>query len=134
MSIEDGVRIRIAVVDDERMLLNVFSSLMKQYHYHADFFSNPQKALEVIYNDPLRYSLVLTDIRMPQMDGIVFAKRIRDILPKMPIMFMTGDLSDGLREQALALGNVAFLEKPFPLEETLRDSIPKFLNNRDGAS
>ncbi len=131
MSIEGGAGIRIAVVDDEKMLLNVFSSLMKQYNYHADFFSNPQKALEMIIDDPARYKLVITDIRMPQMDGITFAKRIRAIIPKLPIMFMTGEVSDESREQALALGNVAFLEKPFPLEETLKVSIPMFLGKTE---
>ena len=128
MPTQDGTKIKIAVVDDEKLLLNVFSSLMKQYDYHADFFSNPEKALDKIMDDPARYNLVLTDILMPQMNGITFAKRIRAIIPKLPIMFMTGDVSEELRDQALALGNVAFLEKPFPLEETLREAIPKFLS------
>ena len=130
MPSEGGVAIRIAVIDDEKLLLNVFSSLMKQYNYHADFFSNPEKALAKIMDDPARYNLVLTDIRMPQMDGISFAKRVRAVIPKLPIMFMTGDMTDQTRDQAMALGNVAFLEKPFPLEETLRESIPKFLNTK----
>ena len=42
-------------------------------------------------------------------------------------MFMTGDVSEELREQALSLGRVTFLEKPFPLEQTLRVEVPKFL-------
>lgn len=127
MSAEDLSKLRIAVVDDEKMLLSVFSSLMRQFHYHADFFSNPSKALEAIVADPNRYSLVISDIKMPEMDGIVFAKKIRFVLPNMPILFMTGHVSDELREDALSLGNVEFLEKPFPLEATLKDVIPKFL-------
>lgn len=126
----EGQEIRIAVVDDERMLLNVFSSLMRQFHYHADFFSNPVKALEAILADPTRYNLVISDIRMPEMDGIVFAKKIRFMLPKLPIMFMTGEVTDEVRAQAMELGNVEFLEKPFPLEATLRDVIPRFISKQ----
>ena len=122
-----GIKARIAVVDDEKMLLQVFSSLLRQYHYQADFFSNPMNALEAIINDPGRYALVVTDIRMPQLDGIAFVKKIRFVLPKMPIIFMTGDLSDELKTEALKLGNVVFLEKPFPLEATLKETIPKLL-------
>lgn len=131
MAEEEKVRVRIAVVDDEKMLLHVFSSLMRQYHLHADFFSNPIKARDEIIGNPGRYQLVITDIRMPEMDGVKFAKEIRFVLPKMPVMFMTGDMTDEVKESAEALGNVAFLEKPFPLEATLRDVIPKFLGLKD---
>jgi CheY-like chemotaxis protein len=127
MAAEDLSKLRIAVVDDEKMLLSVFSSLMRQFHYHADFFSNPIKALDSILADPGRYNLVISDIKMPEMDGIEFAKKIRFVLPKMPILFMTGHVSDELREEALGLGNVEFLEKPFPLESTLKEVIPRFL-------
>ncbi len=123
----EKARLRIAVVDDERMLLHVFSSLMRQYHYHSDFFSSPVKALDMIIGNPGRYQLVITDIRMPEMDGISFVKKIRYVLPNLPIMFMTGELTDDLKEACEALGNVAFLEKPFPLEATLKEAIPKFL-------
>ena len=127
MALEDPIRIRIAVVDDEKLLLQVFSSLMRQYRYHADFFSNPLKAMDAIVANPARYQLVMVDIRMPQMDGITFAKKIRYVLPNLPVMFMTAFVSEEVREQAAALGNVAFLEKPFPLEVTLKEVIPKFL-------
>ncbi|MBI2094947.1 MAG: response regulator [Candidatus Omnitrophica bacterium] len=122
------VKVRIAVVDDEKMLLQVFSSLLRQHHYQADFFSNPLNALEAITNDPARYSLVIADIRMPQLDGITFVKKIRFLLPKMPVVFMTGDPSPELKTEVLKLGNVIFLEKPFPLEATLKETIPKLLN------
>ncbi len=127
MANEPGVKVRIAVVDDEKMLLHVFSSLMRQYHFHSDFFSSPVKALDEIIGNPGRYQLVLSDIRMPEMDGIAFGKRIRHVLPDLPIMFMTGEVTDELKEAGEALGKVEFLEKPFPLEATLKDVIPKFL-------
>lgn len=127
MTNADGIRARIAVVDDEKLLLQVFSSLMRQYHYQADFFSNPLNAIDAIISDPGRYNLVISDIRMPQMDGITFIKKIRFILPNMPVLFMTGDVSEELRQEAMTMGNVAFLEKPFPLESTLKEVIPKFL-------
>jgi len=122
--------IRIAVVDDEKMLLSVFSSLMRQFGYHADFFSNPHKALDTILADPRRYQLVISDIMMPQLDGITFAKKVRFVLPDMPILFMTAHASAALEEEALKLGNVVFLEKPFPLEHTLKEVIPKFLSEQ----
>ncbi|MCG3175647.1 MAG: Sensor histidine kinase RcsC [Candidatus Omnitrophica bacterium] len=124
---QEGANIRIAVVDDEKMLLHVFSSLMRQYHYKADFYSSPVKALQEILVDPTRFQLVISDIRMPEMDGLTFAKKIRDVIPNFPILFMTGEVNDEVRQEAMKLGNVAFLEKPFPLDQTLRETIPTFL-------
>jgi CheY-like chemotaxis protein len=123
----DGNSVRIAVIDDEKMLLSVFSSLMRQFGFQADFFSNPVRALDAILSEPGRYQLIISDIRMPEMDGITFAKKVRFVLPKMPIIFMTGEVTDEMRQDALAVGNVEFLEKPFPLEATLRDTIPRLL-------
>ena len=121
-------KIRIAVVDDEKMILNVFSSLMHQFNYDAECFSNPLKALEVILSKPDRYQVIISDIHMPEMEGIDLAKKVREVLPKMPFIFMTGaDVSDQMKKEALELGHVAFLTKPFPLVETLKEVIPKFL-------
>ena len=130
MADSEEPKVRIAVVDDEKLLLQVFSSLMRQFRYYADFFSNPLKALDAIIGNPGRYNLVISDIRMPELDGIAFAKKVRVVLPEMPIMFMTGDVSEQVRRAALELGNVEFLEKPFPLEMTLKEAIPRFLGKQ----
>lgn len=135
MTTHDGGKVvRIAVIDDERMLLQVFSSMIRQCGYQADFFSNPLKALDAILADPGRYQLILTDIRMPEIDGITFAKKVRFVLPELPIIFMTGDVSPDTREQAMAIGNVTFLEKPFPLEATLKEAIPNLLRQKNKES
>ncbi len=119
--------IKIAVVDDERMLLNVFSSIMRQYNYDAHFFSHPVSALNAIILHPDRYKLVITDILMPELDGIEFAKKVREAVPGMPILFMTGDATEEAKRQSQKMGNTVFLEKPFPLEHTLKEVIPKLL-------
>lgn len=123
----DASKVRIAVIDDEKILLQTFSSLMRQFGYNADFFSNAPKALEAVLANPARYNLIITDIKMPEMDGVTFIKKVRGILPNIPIIFMTGGVPEELREAALGLGNVMFLEKPFPLEATLKEAIPKLL-------
>lgn len=122
--------VRIAVIDDDPVILNVFSSLLKQTGYHADFFSSSVPALKAILAYPACYHLVIVDIVMPEGDGISFAKKIRSHLPDLPIMFMTGGVQPEKREEALSLGRVAFLDKPFPLIEELQRHISKFLEER----
>ena len=126
----DASKIRIAVIDDEKILLQTFSSLMRQFGYNADFFSSAPKALESVLANPTRYNLIIADIKMPEMDGITFVKKVRGILPNIPIIFMTGGVSEEMRQAALGVGNVVFLEKPFPLEATLKEAIPKLLGKK----
>lgn len=119
--------VRIAVIDDDHMLLNVFSSLMKRSHYHTHFFSNVAVAFEKITAVKGHFHLVISDIRMPGMDGFEFAKKLRAIEPGLPIILMSGDAPADVKEVVASLGRAAFLEKPFPLESTLKEFIPKFL-------
>jgi DNA-binding response OmpR family regulator len=72
--------------------------------------------------------LVLLDIGLPAGSGLVVAERIQNLVPKYtPIIFLTASRQPGLRDQALALGAVGFLEKPFESEE-LMATIQNALN------
>ena len=122
--------IRIAVVDDEKIILDVFSSLLAQAHYHADFFKDAAEAYRTISAHPDRYDLVVADICMPGEDGIAFAKRIRLSLPKMPVIFMTGYAAEDKKKEALALGNVVFLNKPFILKDAVQKAISTLLDTK----
>lgn len=122
-------KIRLLVLDDEEMMLKAFNRLMvtAQDRYEPEFFSKPEKALEAVKNNPGRYHVVLTDIRMPDMSGMEFVRAVRDCQPDLPIVFMTGFFSQEVKEQALSLKKVVFLEKPFQLLEVLNETIPQLL-------
>ncbi len=122
--------IRLVVVDDDPIILDVFSKMIKQVRYHADFFISPTEALETIMAHPKRYNLMITDICMPQDDGIAFAKKVRAANPDLPVMFMTGGATPEKKEEALSLGRVTFLEKPFPLIQVLGENIALFIENK----
>ena len=119
-------RLRIVIADDEPIIRLDLKKMLEDCGYDVvGEAGDGVRALEAARN--LKPDVIILDIKMPEMDGIAFAKKIRFILPDMPILFMTGHVSDELREEAFSLGNVEFLEKPFPLESTLKEVIPKFL-------
>ncbi len=123
----DLTKLKIAVVDDDKVILKVFSSMMKQMKLNTDFFQNSAEALNAIIMGSVRYDLLITDIVMPSGDGVAFARAIRAVYPNLPIMFMTGYANEEKRNEALSLGHVEFLEKPFPLMDKLRQMITDFL-------
>lgn len=123
--------LRIAVVDDDPLILRTFSSLMGQAGYHSDHFSNAEQAYQAITTRPGRYDLLVVDITMPEGDdGVVFAKKVRGVFPDLPIMFMTGGAEESKRKEAQAMTRSTFLDKPFPLMEVLQSNIEKFVKNR----
>jgi DNA-binding NtrC family response regulator len=118
---------RILVVDDERALLEAFASLMRRFRYEAEFFSDPARAVEAIALDPAAWGLVITDMRMPGLDGLAFVKAVRSLVPGLPVVFMTGFATDELKAAANRLGKVVFLEKPFEFEKVFKETIPGLL-------
>jgi DNA-binding NtrC family response regulator len=122
-----AAKARLLILDDEKDILSAFAGLLQRFSYDAKLFSDPAKALEKIALDPASIDLVMTDIRMPSLDGISFVKTIRSLCPKLPIIFMTAYDTDEVRDQVKCFDKVVFLEKPFVLEKVFTETIPSLL-------
>ena len=120
---------RLAVVDDQQPILWAFSALMKNTEHETDAFLSGKDAFEAIAKSPGRYGLLLVDIYLKDEDGVSFAKKVREIQPGIPIIFMTGNVTEEKKKEALLLGRVTFLEKPFPLVEVIRETIAELVQN-----
>lgn len=120
-------KIKILVVDDEKAILQAFSSRAGGFNYEMEFFLNPATALETLALDPGAYRLIITDMRMPQMDGLTFLKTLRSLCPNLPVIFMTGYVTEELEKAVAQYKKVVFFEKPFPLEKIFKETIPQLL-------
>ena len=84
----------IAIVDDEAELVNLYSEALQMSGYDVSSFSDPLLAYEHIRDNPDKYSLIITDYRMPLMDGLFFATKLADINSKLNIIIMVSDHDD----------------------------------------
>ena len=84
----------IAIVDDEAELVNLYSEALQMSGYDVSSFSDPLLAYEHIRDNPDKYSLIITDYRMPLMDGLFFATRLADINRKLNMIIMVSDHDD----------------------------------------
>jgi CheY-like chemotaxis protein len=111
----------ILVVDDEPWSVKFISDFLRKEGYEVTEASNGAEAIELIDNS--QFDLVLSDVRMPRLDGLALVMHIRSRVPTIPIILMTGAQFD-LTAQ---LYNVPCLSKPLSLDE-LRSNIQRLLS------
>jgi two-component system, cell cycle response regulator CpdR len=117
---------RILVVDDEEPLRGFVSRGLELDGHSVTAASDGLEALELLSAPDADYALLLTDIRMPMMDGIALALAAARERPNMPILLMTGyaDQRERARDLEALIRDV--LTKPFSLaqlRQTVQDAL-----------
>jgi FixJ family two-component response regulator len=108
----------IAVVDDDWRVRESLASLIESAGFTARVYP--------LANDLLRGNLLagtsclITDVRMPGMDGLELQRSVRLERPELPVIFITAHHDDEVERCALAQGAAFFIRKPFDAEELLR--------------
>lgn len=113
----------VLVVDDDASVLFASRRILSRYGYTVFEAPGGEEALQVAREQAPRIDVVLTDIRMPGMDGPTLANQLVALLPAVRIVFMSG-YADGLQE--LKAPGRAFLAKPFTVEQ-LTDTLASVL-------
>lgn len=75
------------------------------------------EALEVLDRQDLEVDVIVSDVIMPGCDGPSWVKQARNVLPEVPVIFMSGYADEEFTEKCLALSNSSFIQKPFSLVE-----------------
>jgi CheY-like chemotaxis protein len=101
----------VLVVDDEPIVLQVFSRLLNEKGLRTRTASNAEEALKLLEEGGI--ACVLADKNMPGMDGIEMLRRVREAQPHCAFIVMTGYASTESAIEALRLGAVDYLQKPF---------------------
>ena len=115
---------RILVIDDDADILNLFSDFLKKEGYGVTSFLDPLKALEEIHRRPQRYSIIITDVRMPGISGIELIRRIRKINHDIKVIIISAFELNGEDLRNIRYDN--FMEKPVHMQY-LAQTIEKIL-------
>ena len=108
----------ILVIDDDLALLDLIADLLAGPERLILKFSSAREGLEVVKREPV--DLILTDINMPDMNGIEFIKKTQEMHITAPIITITAYASTETAIQALRSGAYDYLSKPFAHEELLK--------------
>ena len=98
------------------MVRTVAERALTRHGYTVITADNGEEALEVLERSGDEIVLLISDVVMPMMDGPTMVREARKTRPELPILFMSGYAEEQLRK-SIDLDNVAFLPKPFSVQE-----------------
>jgi len=115
----------VLLIDDDKDVLTVLKRSLELKGINAYDFANPILAVEHFRNNATNYDIVVTDIRMPQMNGFEVARAVKEIRPDIKVVFITAfEVNKSEFEKVLPSTKVdAFITKPVTLSaftETIR--------------
>jgi CheY-like chemotaxis protein len=121
----------ILIIDDDKLIAVTLRRLLTREGYNVTTASSGIKALALIKD--CAFDLIMSDVKMPEMDGIETVKKIREYLAQnkqepIPEIFITAYAREDIYQQALGLNAAGYIEKPFDIKtllETTKEIIEK---------
>ena len=109
----------ILVLDDELDIVTTIKSFLQKHGFHVYVFTDLHLALEHFQINATIYCLIISDIRMPQMNGFEFIKKVKAIKPEVKVFFMTAfEINDIEFRRVLPSTRIdEFIQKPVSLEK-----------------
>lgn len=111
--------IRILLAEDDHDMRRFLAKALQNAGYDVIAFDNGLSAYERIREEP--FTLLLTDIVMPEMDGIELARRATELDPDLKVMFITGFAAVALNPDSNAPKDAKVLSKPFHLKDLVNE-------------
>ncbi|MCZ6689818.1 MAG: sigma-54 dependent transcriptional regulator [Planctomycetota bacterium] len=112
------MKARILIVDDEAAIRNGLSQFLEDEGHEPTAVGDGQAALERIRDEV--YDLVITDLKMPGMDGLSLLEKIHETNPLCQVAVLTGHGTIAVAVEAMKKGALEFIEKPFQLDRVRR--------------
>ena len=109
----------VMVVDDETEIAELFCRFLESSGFNCNYFTDPQLALDNFSKNPNSCCLVILDLRMPGLDGLELARRLRKYNKTIKVILVSGFLMEENidNETVKDVGISAMLEKPFHFKE-----------------
>lgn len=123
-----GERARILVVDDDESIRTVLAAILEEEQYMVDTAQSGEDAIEKTKIQ--LYNLALIDIRLPDMEGTELLTRMKETIPKMRKIIITGYPSLQNAIEAVNKGADAYVMKPFDMAKVLK-TIKEQLEKRE---
>jgi DNA-binding NtrC family response regulator len=109
--------VRVLIVDDEMELVETLVARLKRRGIEARGSPSGREALELVASG--KFDVALVDVKMPGINGIELVRLLKERIPELPVVMLTGHGSAQHAEDGLSLGAYAYLMKPVKLPALL---------------
>lgn len=107
----------VAVIDDDQSVGRMLCRVISAQGFAVQWFRSAEEFLD---SGPARdYACLILDINLPEMSGIELQHRLNDSESDIPIVFVSGQADESIRQQVLTAGAAGFLHKPFSVDALL---------------
>jgi PAS domain S-box-containing protein len=110
----------IVLVEDDDRVRTFSSRVLRSAGYNVIDAGSPSQALKFIQRDGEKIDALLTDVIMPEMDGVELARRVREVRPGTRVLYMSGYTDEVFQEHQLSMEGELLIEKPFTAAGLLR--------------
>lgn len=110
---------RVLLVDDDAAVRSTTRRLLERLDFIVLEAENGIEALEIFHAERASLTVLLSDVRMPRMDGFRLAREVRAVDPTFPILFISGFDAQKHKDRG-GLEDIAMLAKPFALDKLLQ--------------
>ncbi len=111
--------LKIFVVDDERIVRVTTADDLRDAGYAVREFASGQAAIQYLSDTDEEVDIIITDLKMPHMDGLEFLSKVKQLRPNTFVLLMTAFATIDTAVQAMKLGAYDYISKPFNIEELL---------------
>jgi CheY-like chemotaxis protein len=115
---------RVLVVEDEAMVRSYIARLLREYGHSVEIAANGAEGWRLALAAPATFDLVITDVRMPVMDGWELGRRLHERWPGLPVLYISGYDVEQMSPSA-----AMFLRKPFDPDDLIR-RVARLLGER----
>jgi len=116
---EDGGLERILVIDDEELHAQMMVDVLSTAGYKALKLTSPIEALKILKKE--KFSLILTDFRMPEINGVDFISQARALAPSVPFFIITGNIQLPEMVRVANMGITRLITKPIDPRSFLKE-------------
>ena len=108
---------RILFIDDEKDVVEVWERILTSLGYQVTASESPRKAMDLFQQDPEKFDVIITDLDMPEINGLSLIRAVKDIRPDIRIIVHSGMKTREYEQGAADLDIACFLQKPVSIEK-----------------
>jgi len=108
---------RILFIDDEKDVVDVWERILTSLGYQVTASESPRTAMDLFQQSPEKFDVIITDLDMPQINGLSLIRAVKDIRPDIRIIVHSGIKTREYEQGAADLDITCFLQKPVSIEK-----------------